>query len=311
MRRAILLRSSGELGNRLVIYSHLLALGLEYRVPVTNLSFWRYAHFFEPPPALSERPWRRCGSANAGAGWSEQALREVLQMRLLRGLRQRCEFDGAVVCGPKALLMRALSALITRYFRRSERTGAFGLSVRENRAFLLSRSLSDVPLMNAALVAKHAAAIRSRFRLRAELRERVADCIEPLKRECTMLVGVHLRRGDYSGYRGGQWFFDSPVFRRLMLHVAALFPEKRVVFLLASNEPLDLAEFPGLEVREAPGHLAFDMYCLAECDLILGPPSTFSGWASFIGEPPIYFIQDATSLPTLAELQDVWLPQLL
>jgi hypothetical protein len=312
MHRAILFQTSGELGNRLVIYSNLLALGLEHRLPITNLSFWRYAHFFEPPLSLSERPWLNGEARNGSAGPGERLLRGALESAAFSGLRERFAFDGDLVVAPKALLVRALSALSLRYFQRSGRTIAdsLGVSVRKEQAFLFSCDLPEVSLMNPALVQKHAAAIRARFRLRPALRQRVTECIAPLKKEFTMLVGVHLRRGDYSRYRGGKWFFDSAVYRRLMLHVVGLFPEKRVVFLLASNEQLDLADFHGLEVRPAPGHLALDMYSLAECDLIIGPPSTFSGWASFIGETPIFTIDDEAILPERAELNEVWVPRL-
>ncbi len=312
MHRAILFQTSGELGNRLVLYSHLLALGWEYRVPITNLSFWRYAHFFEPTLTLSEEPWVDDAKTNGGPGAGERWLRGVLEKRAPQTMRHRFEFDGDLVCEPKALLVRAMSALSSRYFQRSGRrvADALGFVVREEQEFLFSCDLPGVGLMNPALVEKHAPAIRERFRLRQQFRERVSQWIEPLREEFTMLIGVHLRRGDYNRYRGGQWFFDSSVYRRLMLHVAALFAEKRVVFLLASNERLDLAEFPGLEVRQAPGHLALDMYSLAECDLIVGPPSTFSGWASFVGQTPIYPIHDGAALPQRGDLNDCWVPRL-
>jgi hypothetical protein len=35
-----------------------------------------------------------------------------------------------------------------------------------------------------------------------------------------------------------------------------------------------------------------DMYALAGCDYIIGPPSTFSMWASFIGKVPLFHLHD-------------------
>jgi hypothetical protein len=39
-----------------------------------------------------------------------------------------------------------------------------------------------------------------------------------------------------------------------------------------------------------PGHFIEDLYALASCDYIIGPPSTFSQWASFYGNVPRYMV---------------------
>jgi hypothetical protein len=40
------------------------------------------------------------------------------------------------------------------------------------------------------------------------------------------------------------------------------------------------------------------MYALAQCDLILGPPSTFSQWASFYGQRPLCIVRDREMVVT-------------
>jgi hypothetical protein len=94
-----------------------------------------------------------------------------------------------------------------------------------------------------------------------------------------------------------------------MTHLTTLFPEQNVGFIIATNEPYPAETFAGLNVHSGPGHFALDMYALAGCDLIAGPPSTFSGWASFIGMKPIYFLEDKGRLPVRAELEEVWTPR--
>jgi hypothetical protein len=39
------------------------------------------------------------------------------------------------------------------------------------------------------------------------------------------------------------------------------------------------------------------MYVLAACDLILGPPSTFSIWASYYGQVPLMQLDSRDYLP--------------
>ena len=43
----------------------------------------------------------------------------------------------------------------------------------------------------------------------------------------------------------------------------------------------------GPDITFSHGTREFDLYSLTQCDLIVGPPSTFSGWASFYGSVPL------------------------
>ncbi|MCS6783545.1 MAG: hypothetical protein NZ482_10320, partial [Gloeomargarita sp. SKYG98] len=67
--------------------------------------------------------------------------------------------------------------------------------------------------------------------------------------------------------------------------------------------------FSGLPVHWGTGHIIEDLYGLAECDYLIATPSTYSGWASFYGQVPIYFlpskdgVQDAISCLTLAQFE--------
>lgn len=108
-----------------------------------------------------------------------------------------------------------------------------------------------------------------------------------------IIVGVHIRRGDYSTWNDGKFFFDNATYRNLMLQVERMFGGKNVSFVICSNENIDLSEFEGLDCHATNAtNVLVDIYTLSMCDFIIGPPSTFSRWASFIGEKPLYFIED-------------------
>ena len=55
---------------------------------------------------------------------------------------------------------------------------------------------------------------------------------------------------------------------------------------LCSDEPIDEGNFRDLSVRTAPSNALAGLYALAGCDLIIGPVSTFSEWAAFVGDIP-------------------------
>ena len=64
-----------------------------------------------------------------------------------------------------------------------------------------------------------------------------------------------------------------------------------------------------MEPDAGPGVAVLEMYALARCDLIVGPPSSFSGWASFMGNRPIFYLEKAGDRPKERELGTVWTPR--
>lgn len=106
-------------------------------------------------------------------------------------------------------------------------------------------------------------------------------------------VGVHVRRGDYRVWKQGKYFFEDEVYLRAMRQFKGLLEEgfcRPVRFFLCSDESLTI-QAPDLDVvSSGVSDPIVDLYSLSRCDYIIGPPSTFSQWASFYGDVPISFI---------------------
>ena len=136
---------------------------------------------------------------------------------------------------------------------------------------------------------KHAEQIREYFRLVPTLASRVQKHMASCRSEGVLLVGVHIRHGDYRTAGGGTYFYETEHYAALMRRLAAVSSEK-MSFLVCSDEPIRSSDFDGLTIFSGPGTAIEDMYALAACDYIIGPPSSFSGWASFYGQVPLYFI---------------------
>lgn len=108
------------------------------------------------------------------------------------------------------------------------------------------------------------------------------------------IVGMHIRRGDYAGWIGGKYFYSFEQYRMLAEQALAVAgPNARL--LICSNETPPQGVFEGLPVVPGPGGPMTDLYALARCDLLLGPPSTFSSWASYQNDIPLYHIHDANN----------------
>lgn len=98
-------------------------------------------------------------------------------------------------------------------------------------------------------------------------------------------VGVHIRRGDYRTWRGGAYYFGNDLFCRWMQEIQAS-TDRQLAFVLFSNEPVSAQDFVGCgcTVLCGPGQPIEDLYVMAQCDYIFGPPSSYSWWAAFYGE---------------------------
>ena len=126
------------------------------------------------------------------------------------------------------------------------------------------------------------------------------DWLKSQRKTASILIGVHIRRGDYRTYRNGKYFYDLETYKKQMQHLAALLEDKNPLFFICSDESVDLKSFGGLQVIENKnGNATEDLYLLTTCDYLIAPPSTFSKWASFYGDVPLYVLDDATHYPTL------------
>ena len=119
--------------------------------------------------------------------------------------------------------------------------------------------------------------------------------------DCDLYIGVHIRHGDYKQWRGGKHFYELKDYLEVMKHTEGLFPDKRIKFLVCSNETFKATEFDDLNVVIGPGNFMEDVYSLTYCDYLMGPPSGFTWWASLYGEKPLCFITSKDFRPTLED----------
>ncbi|MDF2577454.1 MAG: hypothetical protein K0S74_938 [Chlamydiales bacterium] len=107
-----------------------------------------------------------------------------------------------------------------------------------------------------------------------------------------MVIGVHIRQGDYRDFADGRHFFEASTYRDRMLQLQERYHTYDPVFIVYSNEPRSIEEFRGLDCLIADGNLVEDLYSMAKCDLILGPASTYNDWAAWYGSSPKIGMED-------------------
>lgn len=110
-----------------------------------------------------------------------------------------------------------------------------------------------------------------------------------------MIIGVHIRRGDYATWYNGKFFYSLEQYHQFMLKIKELYKDKRVSFFISSNEDFSTDIFNDCNCvrfeKESSGAI-LDLYTLGICDKIIGPFSSYSRWASFIGEVPLCFLEN-------------------
>lgn len=107
------------------------------------------------------------------------------------------------------------------------------------------------------------------------------------------LIGIHIRRGDYKDFMDGKYFYDDDMYIKKIKELLKSIPESNYKFLICTNEEnFDLERYRtefGNVIQSQEGPLE-DQYLMSQAHYILGAPSTFSQWASVMGEVPYYHI---------------------
>lgn len=149
------------------------------------------------------------------------------------------------------------------------------------------------------LVEKHRDFIVEYFKPLKTFRNSAENVVSPLKNDFKTVVGIHIRRGDYKNFLGGKYFYEFETYKSVMNKIADIFGKEKTAFIVCSNEEIDSSDFNGLNVFKGQGHFVADLHALSLCDYIAGPPSTFSMWASFYGQKPLWQIENTDQSPTM------------
>jgi len=271
----VIAKKVGRLANRLLLFAHFIGTAVEHGLRVMNPAFANYAHYFPAtardllcrfPPAcplpgqrlIRELLYRGVVLTADSLHWLQQHGRDVGLIRLRRD--QYLDLNSAT----------------------------FLSMVRRHRIVLVQ----DWFFRGPANCAKHRDVIRSYLTPWEHYLARARAIVRPARERTRFLVGVHVRHTDYELFKGGRFFYSHQQYRQVMESIQAAFAEKNVSFLVSSDAPVPPEAFAGLDVIYGTGHELDDLYALAACDRLVGPPSTYNAWASFYGGVPRYQIID-------------------
>ncbi|TWU58856.1 hypothetical protein Poly51_16360 [Rubripirellula tenax] len=273
----VIARNFGQLGNRLLLSSNLIAAACQYDVPLFNPSFARYAHYFQ---ATSNDLWCRFPVRNRPTAPSpiarEMLYRSVyLTGRTLSHLRMT-SFPFHIV-------------RVTPQQTCDLQSDAFARKATGRRPVLVSGWKFDA----GDWIQKHADSIRSVYRIADQHQSNVDGLMAQARARGSHVVGVHIRQGDYARFENGRYFYSIDQYAAAMRRIRERMADRDVVFLVCGNVPLADHDFGDLNVCFGTGHMIEDMYAFAAADTVIGPPSTYTGWASFYGRVPMRWMSHA------------------
>lgn len=276
----VIARRSGRLGNRLVIFANFIALVKERGDRLINFTFHSYAHLYQQPSRdiyCQYPPPTRPGIINSIPPLAAAIRKSRLFYHVTRyasGFHERVPLAGRRV-------------ITLREIRGQEITPLEGEAVRARIRDARIVFVNGWNFRAPAAVEKHAQAVRDYLRPVQEFVEASQQSIGVLRRDADVVIGVHVRQGDYRQWRGGRFCFTTERYRAWMQEMAQQLPGRRVAFFVCSDEPRNAKEFEGLKVGFGPDTPVGDLSALALCDYITGPMSTFTQWASFYGGKPM------------------------
>jgi hypothetical protein len=278
----------GRLANRTILFANFIALAEEHGHRVVNYTFHSYANLFEATrenlhceyPAPKQKNWL---DRIPGIGAAIRKTRIFYHLTRYAALLN----EKLPVFGKTAVTLRQLKG--------QPITALDGPEVQEKIRAAKIVFVYDWRFRAPNLVRKHGDKIRAYFRPMEKFETAGRAAVDSLRRAADIVVGVHIRQGDYRRWRGGKYFYSVDCYAAWMREMAAQFSNRRVSFFVCSDEPRHTGEFSGLTVGSGAGSPMSDLYALSRCDYILGTKSTFSEWASFYGEKPLLHLLNSNT----------------
>ncbi|MBD2188610.1 alpha-1,2-fucosyltransferase [Pseudanabaena mucicola] len=271
----IIQNKSGQLANRLFLFSHFIANAIENEYFLINPTFDEYCQYFYATRSNDFGSYFIYTRFPINIPFILFKICFYLAVKIFPISRWH-EF---VECSTDEEISLSNTNFLNKF--KTKITIVNGWLFRDNKNFL-----------------KHSDIIRSFFTPDTEVLEAINQLILDCRNRCEIIVGVHIRRGDYKLWENGKYYFNDDVYINKMNQLEKCFNliGKRVLFLICSNEPIEIDNFREKNIQLGIGLIIEDLYSLAQCDYLIGPPSTYSMWASFYGKVPLLHIREKSQI---------------
>ncbi|GEM_PF-334337 len=276
----IISKKTGRLGNRLQLYAHLLAFALEKDLRLLNPAFAEYSLFFQ---GTADQRWGKFPKDQDTVSPSETSREWIYWSN-----RAAYKLAKPLAISNNAGI-RVAKAQSSKFIQIDSLWNDF---IQESWNILFTQGLHFYSPGEWFL--RHGDTIRSFLAPLNCYQEKAIQFVTQIKLQTDVLVGVHLRQTDYQEFVGGRFFYSLNQYLMKMLEIRRLHHPRSCTFLICSDVSWQEGLKQDLKCFSGPRTVIGDLIALSKCDLILGPPSTFSGWAAWYGKVPIHFLENPT-----------------
>jgi hypothetical protein len=272
---------AGQLANRLFQFSYFIANSIEYNYKLVNPYFEEYRHLF-PCVANNSYP-----AGNISTNFSNNKTVAVIIKNAIRIARRFSKKNDNTFMNCVFHNIRQTNDTIHKEFDMND--PSFTKKVKHKIVFAKGWYYRDIVNLE-----KHATLIRKIFTPGKDDIKKVTKIISYARKNNKLAIAVHLRKGDYKNFFEGRWYYEDELYLAKMKSLEELLKlkGKQAVFIMCSNEKICPDHFSGLDIITGEHEPVTDLYCMASCDYIIGPPSTFTMWASYYGSVPLLILKN-------------------
>jgi len=277
LKTIIIVSPQGQLANRIIHFSHFIGVSLEYNIRIIHFCFDDYYFLFKTN-------FIEYNNKNIRVILLRSKFLSYCRKALVHSLRFLSRFVNGNFFLFKYLYLSESHWLSDGYFQ-------------INSDFFLNEKCRYIcfdgwEFRNDLLFRKHLNTIRKLFSPDENVKNSINAELSELRLIFDFIIGVHIRRTDYIKFLDGKYYFSDDIYIENMLLItkSQKYFDKKLVFVLCSDEFIDINNFTDFRVVYKRRDAIYDLYLLSSCDAIIGPPSTFSSWASMYGQVPLHRI---------------------
>lgn len=282
MKSVIISYRPGQLGNMLFLFSNFIAWGIEKNVCVKAPAFEKYAEYFN--------------STQYALTPSYPSRNSLIKSTRLRKLIFIASSLSAKIIFRLKLNNRLFSSINIDWNESLNLEDEATVKLFNSRFIFIQGWL----YRSRSFVGKHKKEIVAFFTPTDVHQKRINKLI-PSNHE--IIIGIHIRHGDYKTFEGGKYYYSVDQYKEIMQRISALFPSEKITFLVCSNSKEIPESLSSMNIIKGTNHELEDLYAFSKCDYLAGPPSTYTMWASYYGDVPLYQVHNPDAVFTIEDFK--------
>ena len=269
----IIVSPFGNLGNRLFLFGNVIAFARQNRAIVINPAFhpWRHVFAGTRRGALPIYP-------PLGLGYFSNNLIE-------QSVQQLAWVGASIAKSPISL--NGWDSISIDGMERVDLDNPDFVAWFQTKYVLL---IGGYQYISESSMRRHADTVRKYFN---QISGNDASAIAPvirLREHCDLVIAVVIRHGGFDKWMGGKYFFDIATYLRWINQLIQLFADQRVGFFICCDAELNLSALEHVRHEFRSRSDLENRAALSICDMIISPPSSYAGWAAFMGNIPLQLL---------------------